>query len=139
MALAKLFLVTGDKKYLAEAKFFLDKRGRTARTDAYSQAHQPVTEQSEAVGQAVSATYMYSGMADVGALTADVNYVKAIDRIWSNIVEKKLYITGGIGSTSNGEAFGENYDLPNMSAYCETCAAIGNVYFNYRQFLLRGE
>ncbi|MBE6331477.1 MAG: glycoside hydrolase family 127 protein [Bacteroidales bacterium] len=139
MALAKLFLVTGDKKYLAEAKFFLEKRGRTARTDAYSQAHQPVTEQSEAVGHAVRATYMYSGMADVGALTADVNYVKAIDRIWQNIVEKKMYITGGIGSTSNGEAFGEAYDLPNMSAYCETCAAIGNVYFNYRQFLLHGD
>jgi DUF1680 family protein len=82
---------------------------------------------------------MYAGMADVAALTGDKDYIKAIDAIWDNIVTKKLYITGGIGATSNGEAFGENYELPNMSAYCETCAAIGNVYVNYRLFLLHGE
>jgi DUF1680 family protein len=82
---------------------------------------------------------MYSGMADVAALTGDTSYIHAIDRIWDNIVGKKLYITGGIGATGNGEAFGENYELPNMSAYCETCAAIGNVYLNYRLFLLHGE
>lgn len=139
MALAKLYLVTGDVKYLNEAKFFLDERGHTARQDEYSQAHKPVTEQDEAVGHAVRAAYMYSGMADVAALTGDTAYVHAIDRIWDNIVNKKLYITGGIGATSNGEAFGQNYELPNMSAYCETCAAIGNVYLNYRLFLLHGE
>ncbi len=139
MALAKLYLVTGEKKYLDQAKFFLDKRGYTSRTDEYSQAHKPVIEQDEAVGHAVRAAYMYAGMADVAALTGDDNYIKAIDRIWDNIVSKKYYITGGIGATSNGEAFGENYELPNMSAYCETCAAIGNVYVNYRLFLLHGE
>jgi DUF1680 family protein len=139
MALAKLYLVTGDKKYLDQAKFFLDQRGKTSRTDAYSQAHQPVIEQSEAVGHAVRAAYMYAGMADVAALTGDTAYIHAIDRIWDNIVSKKYYITGGIGATSNGEAFGDNYELPNMSAYCETCAAIGNVYVNHRLFLLHGE
>lgn len=82
---------------------------------------------------------MYAGMADVAALTGDTAYIHAIDRIWENIVGKKLYITGGIGATSNGEAFGPNYYLPNMSAYCETCAAIGNVYVNYRLFLLHGQ
>ncbi|RGP15236.1 glycoside hydrolase family 127 protein [Parabacteroides gordonii] len=139
MALAKLYLVTGQQKYLDLAKFFLDKRGYTSRTDAYSQAHKPVLEQDEAVGHAVRAAYMYSGMADVAALTGDTGYVHAIDKIWDNVVTKKLYVTGGIGATSNGEAFGENYELPNMSAYCETCAAIGNVYWNYRLFLLHGE
>lgn len=138
MALAKLYLVTGEQKYLDQAKFFLDKRGYTTRKDAYSQAHQPVLEQDEAVGHAVRATYMYAGMADVAALTGDEGYIQAIDRIWENIVGKKYYITGGIGATSSGEAFGKNYELPNMSAYCETCAAIGNVYVNHRLFLLHG-
>ena len=139
MALAKLYIVTGDRKYLDEAKFFLDQRGHTSRRDAYSQAHKPVVEQDEAVGHAVRATYMYAAMADVAALTGDTAYIHAIDRIWDNIVGKKYYITGGIGATANGEAFGANYELPNMSAYCETCAAIGNVYVNYRLFLLHGE
>ena len=139
MALVKLYLVTGDKKYLDEAKFFLDYRGKTTITHDYSQAHKPVIEQDEAVGHAVRAAYMYAGMADVAALTGDKDYIKAIDAIWDNIVTKKLYITGGIGATNNGEAFGANYELPNMSAYCETCAAIGNVYVNYRLFLLHGE
>ena len=139
MALAKLYLVTGEKKYLDEAKFFLDYRGKTTITHDYSQAHKPVIEQDEAVGHAVRAAYMYAGMADVAALTGDKDYIKAIDAIWDNIVSKKLYITGGIGATSNGEAFGKNYELPNMSAYCETCAAIGNVYVNYRLFLLHGD
>lgn len=139
MALAKLYVVTGDRKYLDQAKFFLDKRGYTQRRDEYSQAHLPVIEQDEAVGHAVRAAYMYSGMADVAALTGDSAYIRAIDRIWDNIVGKKYYITGGIGATSQGEAFGKNYELPNMSAYCETCAAIGNVYLNYRLFLLHGD
>ena len=139
MALAKLYLVTGDQKYLDQAKFFLDQRGYTSRTDEYSQAHKPVVQQDEAVGHAVRAAYMYAGMADVAALTGDTAYIHAIDRIWDNIVGKKYYITGGIGATAAGEAFGANYELPNMSAYCETCAAIGNVYVNYRLFLLHGE
>ncbi len=139
MALAKLYLVTGNRKYLDEAKFFLDKRGYTSRKDAYSQAHKPVVQQDEAVGHAVRATYMYSGMADVAALTGDTAYVHAIGRIWDNIVGKKLYLTGGIGATANGEAFGGNYELPNATAYCETCAAIGNVYVNHRLFLFHGD
>jgi len=139
MGLAKLYTVTGDRKYLNLAKFFIDRRGTTERRDAYSQAHLPVLEQDEAVGHAVRAAYMYSGIADVAALTGDTAYINAIDRIWDNVVSKKLYITGGIGATNRGEAFGRNYELPNMSAYCETCAAIGNVYWNYRLFLLHGE
>lgn len=139
MALARLYLTTGDKKYLDQAKFFLDKRGTTSIRQEYSQSHIPVLQQDEAVGHAVRATYMYSGMADVAALTGDQGYIDAIDRIWENIVSKKLYITGGIGATNMGEAFGANYELPNMSAYCETCAAIGNVYVNHRMFLLHGD
>ena len=139
MAMARLYLATGKKKYLDFAKFLLDHRGKTAIKTEYSQSHKPVVEQDEAVGHAVRAAYMYAGMADVAALTGDQNYVKAIDAIWENIVSKKLYITGGIGATASGEAFGKNYELPNMSAYCETCAAIGHVYVNYRLFLLHGE
>ena len=139
MALVKLYMATGDKKYLDQAKFFLDTRGYTSRKDAYSQAHKPVVEQDEAVGHAVRAVYMYSGMADVAAITGDSSYIKAIDKIWDNIVSKKIYITGGIGARHAGEAFGNNYELPNLSAYCETCAAIGNVYMNYRLFLLHGD
>ena len=143
MALAKLYLVTGDSKYLALAKFFLDFRGRTgfvpSRGPEYTQSHKPVVEQDEAVGHAVRATYMYSGMADVAALTGDSAYIRAIGKIWDNVVSKKLYITGGIGASRRGEAFGRNYDLPNMIAYNETCAAIGNVYWNHRLFLLHGD
>ena len=139
MALVKLYMATGDKKYLDQAKFFLDTRGYTSRKDTYSQAHKPVVEQDEAVGHAVRAVYMYSGMADVAAITGDSSYIKAIDKIWDNIVSKKIYITGGIGARHAGEAFGNNYELPNLSAYCETCAAIGNVYMNYRLFLLHGD
>ena len=139
MALAKLYLVTGNKAYLDEAKYFLDLKGHTPVREEYNQSHVPVIEQDEAVGHAVRAAYMYSGMADVAALTGDRDYIAAIDRIWDNIVSRKLYITGGIGATNNGEAFGRNWELPNMSAYCETCAAIGNVYVNYRMFLLHGE
>ena len=139
MALCKLYVATSEKRYLDFAKFLLDKRGYTERKNDYSQSHKPVVQQDEAVGHAVRAAYMYTGMADVAALTGDTGYIHAIDRIWENIVNKKLYITGGIGATSHGEAFGKNYELPNMSAYCETCAAIGNVYMNYRLFLLHGE
>lgn len=157
MGLAKLYIATGDKKYLDMAKFFLDKRGkrdaswkqtRNGLYDSdgyfhslsdYSQSHKPVCEQDEAVGHAVRAGYMYAGMADIAALTGDKSYIDAIDRIWENIVGKKYYITGGVGATASGEAFGANYELPNMSAYCETCAAIAQVYLNYRLFLLHGD
>ena len=139
MALCKLYLVTGDRKYLDQAKFFLDYRGKTRQREEYNQSHLPILEQDEAVGHAVRAAYMYSGIADVAALTGDKAYIEAIDRIWENIVGKKMYITGGIGSTNMGEAFGANYELPNLSAYCETCAAIGSVYVNHRMFLLHGD
>ena len=144
MALVRLYLATGEKRYLKLAKFFLDRRGKEKRTgfwlkDDYDQMHKPVVEQDEAVGHAVRATYMYAGMADVAALTGDSAYIKAVDRIWENIVSKKMYLTGGIGSTRPGESFGKNYELPNLTAYCETCAAIGNVYLNHRLFLLHGE
>ena len=139
MALAKLYLITGDQKYLTQAKYFLDRRGYTTRKDKYSQAHMPVTQQEEAVGHAVRAVYMYAGMTDVAALTRDTAYISAVDKIWDNIVSKKYYITGGIGALHEGEAFGDNYELPNAQAYCETCAAIGNVYVNHRLFLLHGD
>jgi DUF1680 family protein len=142
MGLVKLYRVTGDARYLALAKFLLDERGPGSAEGAgrkYNQSHQKVVEQSEAVGHAVRATYLYSGMADVAALTGEKPYVDAMDRIWGNVVGRKLYLTGGIGSTSSGEAFGIDFDLPNLSAYNETCAAIGNDFWNHRLFLLHAD
>ncbi|AXY75975.1 glycoside hydrolase family 127 protein [Paraflavitalea soli] len=137
IGLAKLYRVTGEKKYLDLAKFFLDIRG--PKGSEYSQANKKVVDQSEAVGHAVRAAYMYTGMADIAALTGNEAYLKAIDAIWHDVVERKLYITGGIGATGAGEAFGAPFQLPNMSAYAETCAAIANVYWNNRMFLLHGD
>jgi uncharacterized protein len=142
MGLAKLYRVTGEQRYVNLAKFMLDERGPGSREGAgkpYTQSHMKVVEQTEAVGHAVRATYMYSGMADIAALTSDTGYVNAIDKIWDNVAGKKLYITGGIGARAAGEAFGDNYELPNMSAYNETCAAVGNDYWNHRLFLLHAD
>lgn len=142
MALVKLYRVTGKEQYLALSKFMLDVRGPDGDRGAgrtYNQSQAKVIDQTEAVGHAVRASYMYSGMADVAAMTGDLSYLHAIDAIWNDVVGKKLYITGGIGASGAGEAFGDGYELPNMSAYCETCAAIGNDYWNQRLFLLHGD
>ena len=139
MALARLYTLSGEKKYLDEAKYLLDYRGKTKIRNPYSQSHEPILKQSEAVGHAVRAGYMYAGIADVAALTQDSDYIKTIDRIWDNIVSKKYYITGGVGARHAGEAFGSNYELPNMTAYNETCAAISMVYLFERMFLLHGD
>ena len=144
LALCKLYRVTGNERYLNLAKYFIDQRGkREGRAEPdygeYAQDHKPVIEQDEAVGHAVRAGYLYAGITELAALTGDKNYAEAIDRIWENIVSKKYYITGGIGAKIEGESFGGNYELPNKTAYNETCAAIANMFWSHRMFLLRGE
>ena len=136
MGLVKLYGVTGEKKYLELAQYMLDIRHGG---DEYNQAHKPVVDQDKIVGHAVRATYMYSGMADLAAITGNTGYNNALTKIWNDLIYTKYYLTGGIGSGGNNEGFGEPYYLPNMSAYCETCASIGNVYWNYRMFLLHGD
>ena len=140
MGLVRLYRITGEKKYLDLAKFFIDCRGKIPNSKQfYSQNHIPFVQQTEAVGHAVRAAYLYAGVADVAALTGNKEYIDAIDKIWENTVTKKFYITGGIGALHAGEAFGADYELPNLTAYNETCAAIANVYWNYRMFLLHGD
>ncbi|MCB0799123.1 MAG: glycoside hydrolase family 127 protein [Bacteroidales bacterium] len=139
MGLVKLYRLTGEKRYLDLAKFFLDARGTRDDGEEYSQSHKKVVDQTEAVGHSVRATYMYSGMADVAAILGDEAYVNAITKIWEDLVHRKMYITGGIGASGGNEGFAEPYHLPNMSAYCETCASIGNIFFNHRLFSMHGE
>jgi len=140
IGLVKLYNVTGDKKYLDLAKFFLDVRGQNGTNDrTYDQSHLPVIEQDEAVGHSVRAVYMYTAMADIAALTGSKEYVNAMKTLWEDIVYTKLYITGGIGAAGGHEGFGAKYELPNASAYCETCAAVANVFWNHRLFLMEGE
>ena len=143
LALAKLYRLTGNKLYLNMAKKFLDIRGVTYKTEGegvmasmYAQQHKPVSEQDKAVGHAVRAMYLYSGMADVGALSNTQEYNEALYKIWHNIVDTKMAITGGLGAVHGIEGFGFEYVLPNKEAYNETCAAVGNVFFNFRMFLL---
>jgi hypothetical protein len=138
MALVKLYRATNDEKYLKLARFFIDETGKGTdghQLSEYSQDHKPIVDQDEAVGHAVRLGYLYSGVTDVASLMHDQPLMQATKQVWENVVSKKLYITGGIGSRAQGEGFGPNYELPNMTAYCETCAAISNVYWNYRLFL----
>lgn len=148
MGLVKLYRITGKKEYLDLAKFFIDERGHKEynkksknvyENGIYWQDDKPVIDQDEAEGHAVRAMYLYSGMADVAALTGDKEYLTAIDKIWNNMVGKKMYVQGSIGAVGDGERFGDNYELPNATAYNETCAAIGNVFWNERMFLLHGD
>jgi DUF1680 family protein len=148
MGLVRLYRITGKKDYLDLAKFFIDERGKRAydknsddvwKNGMYWQDNEPVTAMNQAEGHAVRAMYLYAGMADVAAITGDKKYIEAIDRIWDNMVGKKIYVQGGIGAVPSGERFGADYELPNTTAYNETCAAIGSVYWNQRMFLLHGQ
>jgi len=149
MGLVKLYRITGKSEYLQTAKFFIEERGHYDKYDAknkdpwkngaYWQDQAPVADQREAVGHAVRAAYLYSAVADVAALTGDEKLLQAIDSIWQNVVTKKIYVQGGLGAIPSGERFGDNYELPNATAYNETCADIAGVYWNYRMFLLHGE
>lgn len=148
MGLVRLYRITGKKDYLDLAKFFIDERGKRTydktspdewKNGMYWQDNEPVAEQDEAEGHAVRAMYLYSGMADVAALIGDQEYITAIDKIWDNMVAKKIYVQGGIGAVPSGERFGSNFELPNATAYNETCAAVGNVFWNQRMFLLHGD
>jgi DUF1680 family protein len=148
MGLVKLYRITGEEKYLQTSKFFLEQRGHYKGYDSiskdewkngmYWQDDKPVVDQIEAEGHAVRAGYLYSAMADVAALTGDEKLLHAVDTIWNNLVSKKIYVQGGAGSIGDGERYGENYELPNTTAYNETCAAIANVFWNERMFLLHG-
>ncbi|SNR80833.1 glycoside hydrolase family 127 protein [Hymenobacter mucosus] len=149
MGLVKLYRVTGKPEYLSTAKFFLEARGHYKGYDpqsqdawkngSYWQDDKPVADQREAVGHAVRAEYLYSAMADVAALTGDQQLLASVDSIWHNMVSKKLYVTGGTGAVPGGERFGGNYELPNTTAYNETCASVANVYWNQRMFQLHGD
>ncbi|MBM4027947.1 MAG: glycoside hydrolase family 127 protein, partial [Planctomycetes bacterium] len=148
IGLCRLYRVTGDSKYLDLAKFLLDQRGRTGNRGPkgdgklygeYAQDHIPVVEQTHAVGHSVRAMYMYTGMADVAALTGSMEYIKAIDTIWSDVVSTKFYVTGGIGASGGNEGFSGPYELPNLTAYCETCASFANIFWNHRMFLMSGD
>ena len=153
IGLCRLYQATGDAKYLKLAQYFIDMRGRKDLRPIWGAAyqdHKPVLEQKEALGHAVRAAYLYAGMADVAALTGNTAYVEAIDVLWENVVGRKLHLNGGIGARrhvkyrdpalgSAHEAFGDEYDLQNLDAYLETCAAIGNALWNERMFLLHGD
>lgn len=146
LALVKLYQATGNKLYMDMAKKFIDIRGVTYKPNGkgtlsydYAQQYKPVREQREAVGHAVRATYLYSGMADVAAMTGDTTMNVALNSIWHDIVDKKMHITGGLGAVPGIEGFGPAYQLPNKNTYDETCAAVGNVFFNYRMYLMTGD
>ncbi len=145
MGLVKLYRATSDRRYLDLAKFMLDSRGPQSSEkgagNPYVEANQRVVDQTGAPagGHAVRAMYLYSGMADVAALTGDSAYTDALDRIWDDVAGRKMHVTGGVGARAEGESFGEDYELPNLTAYNETCAAVGNDFWNLRLFLLHAD
>jgi hypothetical protein len=148
LALVKLYRVTRNKKYLDMAHWLLEERGHKFakgytwtdwKDTAYAQDVVPVRDQKEITGHAVRAMYMYTGAADVAALTGDAGYMKAMNTVWEDVVYRNMYITGGIGSSGNNEGFSNDFDLPNEQAYCETCASVGMVFWNQRMNLLTGD
>lgn len=160
LALVKLYNATGRERYLKLARYFIDERGkepyyfdieRQKRGESggdkadrtidreYNQSHLPVREQDRAVGHAVRAVYLYTGMADIAAATGDQRLLEACRRLWDNMVSRQMYITGGIGSTNHGEAFSFDYDLPNDTVYQETCASIGLVFFAHRMLQIEAK
>ena len=153
VGLVKLYRVTGTQRYLDTARFFIDQRGKPHpdmqdyppgpfamyNERPYKQDQAPFVEQTRAVGHAVRAVYLYMGAADVAALTAAPGYEAALDRLWDDMTAKRMYVTGGIGARGTTESFGEDYELPNQRAYTETCAAVGNVLWGHRMFLLHGD
>lgn len=140
LALVKLYRKTGEDRYLKLAEYFLAARGtRPAPKSEYLQDHIPIKQQKEIVGHAVRAMYLYSGVTDVTAITGDKEYLQTLDTIWHDVVTRKLYVTGGVGARHEGEAFGGAYELPNDSAYAETCAGIGLAFWAHRMLILHGE
>lgn len=148
LALVKLYRVTQNEKYLKLSNWLLSERGHKLakgytwtdwKDTGYAQDLLPVKEQTQITGHAVRAMYMYTGAADVAALTNDQEYMKAMKIVWEDVVYRNMYITGGIGSAGGNEGFSIDYDLPNEQAYCETCASVGMVFWNQRMNLLTGE
>ena len=153
LALVRLYQATNDRRYLDLAKFFLDERGKPhASKDypadsnfaiyndrPYRQDHRPVTEQPRAVGHAVRATYLYAAMTDIAGMLGDRAYDDAVNRLWQDVADKRMYITGGMGARGTVEAFGDDYELPNRTAYTETCASVGGLLWHHRMFLKSGD
>ncbi|GAB4467490.1 MAG: glycoside hydrolase family 127 protein [Thermoflexibacter sp.] len=148
LALVKLYKVSQEERHLKLADWFLAQRGRGFgkgviwdkwKDPAYCQDAVPVKEQKEITGHAVRAMYLYTGAADVAVNTGDTGYVKAMKTVWEDVVHRNMYVTGGIGSSGRNEGFSQDYDLPNESAYCETCASVGMVFWNQRMNALTGE
>lgn len=147
LALVKLYKTTGNKKYLNLADWLLSERGYKHavgytwtdwRDTAYAQDVLPVKQQTQITGHAVRAMYLYTGAADVAAMTGDGEYFKAMKTVWEDVVHRNMYVTGGIGSSGSNEGFSIDYDLPNEKAYCETCASVGMVFWNQRMNALSG-
>ena len=140
LALVELSRETGNRRYLDQARYFLDARGHgLVGGDEYHQDHAPFRQMDSMVGHAVRAVYLNAGAADVYAETGEPALLETLERLWANMVERRMYVTGGIGARHEGEAFGADFELPNSRAYAETCAAIGSVMWGWRMLLLSGE